>query len=75
MMRIPACVIFAMPKGEQIRWFTTVVEATEADGETAITSPDRLQRLLVSARPEAVSVMLLADGWGKDAGDREDDAA
>lgn len=76
-MRIPACVVFAMPKGEQIRWFSSAVEAMESDGETEITSSGRLQQLLVSARPEAVSVMLLADGWeaAKNEADGEDGGA
>lgn len=72
---IPACVTFVMPKGERIRWYSNIVNATEADGETEITTRERLADVLADAVPLAVSVMLLSDDWlsGDGVDDGDDD--
>ncbi|MBW3081737.1 hypothetical protein [Bifidobacterium saguinibicoloris] len=62
-VHIPACVTFVMPKGERIRWYSNIVDAVEADGETEINTRDRLAGVLADAVPLAVSVLLLDDGW------------
>lgn len=62
-MYIPACVTFVMPKGEHIRWYSNIVNAIEADGETEITTREQLAEVLADAVPLAVSVMLISDDW------------
>lgn len=62
-VHIPACVTFVMPKGEHIRWYSNIVNAIEADGETEITTREQLAEVLADAVPLAVSVMLISDDW------------
>ena len=60
--KTPAVVKFVMSTGERIHWFGYVMEAVEADGNTAITTLGRLGEVLSDGTPSAVSVMLVSDG-------------
>lgn len=65
-MHVPACVTFAMPGGERIRWYGNTVEAWESDGTTEITTSERLAQVLADV-PRAVSVMLGSSDWPEEA--------
>lgn len=69
-IRISSCITFVMPNGEQLRWYSNVMNAMEADGETEIMTRERVEELLSNAMPFAVSVIFASTGWSQSNDDK-----